>query len=101
MSMAEPMEQHTLLSEAETYLRRFHHEHGTVDRIRPRLRAIRREVAQTGTYRHTAEELAYGAQVAWRNSNCCIGRLHWWSLPGARRVGLRLAMCRLVQAARP
>ncbi|MEV6782636.1 nitric oxide synthase oxygenase, partial [Streptomyces sp. NPDC051098] len=23
-------------------------------------------------YRHTADELAYGARVAWRNSNRCI-----------------------------
>ena len=46
----------------------------------PRLREIRREIRQTGSYRHTPEELAFGARVAWRNSNRCIGRLYWRSL---------------------
>jgi nitric-oxide synthase len=46
----------------------------------PRLREIRREISLTGTYRHTAEELEFGARVAWRNSSRCIGRLYWKSL---------------------
>ena len=33
-----------------------------------------------GFYQHTAEELEYGAKLAWRNSNRCIGRLSWQSL---------------------
>ena len=33
-----------------------------------------------GTYRHTSAELAFAAQVAWRNSARCIGRLYWRSL---------------------
>jgi nitric-oxide synthase, bacterial len=45
-----------------------------------RLRQVRDEIAATGTYRHTPAELAYGAQVAWRNSARCIGRLYWQSL---------------------
>jgi nitric-oxide synthase, bacterial len=46
----------------------------------PRLREIRREISLTGTYRHTADELEFGARVAWRNSSRCIGRLYWKSL---------------------
>ena len=38
---------------------------------------VEREVRTTGTYTHTYEELAYGAQVAWRNSGKCIGRIAW------------------------
>lgn len=38
---------------------------------------IEREVRATGTYTHTAEELTYGAQVAWRNAAKCIGRIAW------------------------
>ncbi|MFD2935675.1 nitric oxide synthase oxygenase [Spirosoma flavum] len=38
---------------------------------------IKREVLATGTYTHTYEELAYGAQLAWRNSAKCIGRISW------------------------
>ena len=39
-----------------------------------------KEIKQTGTYIPTTEELIFGARVAWRNSNKCIGRLFWQSL---------------------
>jgi nitric-oxide synthase len=45
-----------------------------------RLRQMRTEIRQTGTYVHTPQELAFGAKVAWRNANRCIGRLYWRSL---------------------
>ncbi|WP_327358980.1 nitric oxide synthase oxygenase [Streptomyces sp. NBC_01304] len=45
-----------------------------------RTEVIRAEIDATGTYRHTAEELTFGARVAWRNANRCIGRLYWRSL---------------------
>ena len=35
------------------------------------------EVGATGSYHHTAEELQYGCQVAWRNSVKSIGRINW------------------------
>ncbi|MBC8152862.1 MAG: nitric oxide synthase oxygenase [Bacteroidetes bacterium] len=38
---------------------------------------IEREIHATGTYTHTYEELAYGAQLAWRNAGKCIGRVSW------------------------
>lgn len=38
---------------------------------------IQEEVQATGTYTHTYEELAYGAQLAWRNASKCIGRIQW------------------------
>ena len=38
---------------------------------------IVREVKATGVYTHTYEELAYGAQLAWRNSPKCIARISW------------------------
>lgn len=50
------------------------------DRFETRLAEVRAEIMETGTYRHTAAELAYGARVAWRNSARCIGRLYWRSL---------------------
>ncbi|WP_410638999.1 nitric oxide synthase oxygenase [Amycolatopsis sp. lyj-346] len=49
-------------------------------RFETRLAAVRAEIQETGTYRHTPAELAYGARVAWRNSARCIGRLYWRSL---------------------
>lgn len=35
---------------------------------------------EDGTYTLSTEEIIFGAQVAWRNSNKCIGRLFWQSL---------------------
>ncbi|MFI5607910.1 nitric oxide synthase oxygenase [Amycolatopsis sp. NPDC051903] len=49
-------------------------------RVDDRLAQIKEEIAETGSYRHTQAELAYGARVAWRNSARCIGRLYWRSL---------------------
>ncbi|MBN4004697.1 nitric oxide synthase oxygenase [Nostoc sp. LPT] len=38
---------------------------------------IQQEVKATGIYTHTYEELAYGAQLAWRNASKCIARIQW------------------------
>ncbi len=38
------------------------------------------QVESEGEYNPTTEELIFGARVAWRNSNKCIGRLFWQSL---------------------
>ncbi len=42
-----------------------------------RLTQINDQIKGHGTYNHTYQELEYGAKVAWRNSNRCIGRLFW------------------------
>ncbi|MGL5808660.1 MAG: nitric oxide synthase oxygenase [Nocardioides sp.] len=65
---------------AEEFLVLFHAESPQAGPIEPRLAAVLREIDGTGTYRHTAEELAFGARVAWRNNARCIGRLYWQSL---------------------
>src|SRR5256885_17266108 len=64
----------SLLVSAERFITMFHSENraGPPDR---RLRHVRHEIEATGTYRHTAAELEFGARVAWRNSSRCIGRL--------------------------
>jgi len=38
------------------------------------------QIKTAGEYIPTTEELIFGARVAWRNSNKCIGRLFWQSL---------------------
>lgn len=48
--------------------------------ISKRITEIEKEINRTGTYTHTYEELNYGAKMAWRNSNRCVGRLFWESL---------------------
>ncbi|MYL51302.1 nitric oxide synthase [Halobacillus litoralis] len=68
-----------LYKKAEAFVRQYHQEQqlsGTDDR----LKEIEQEISETGSYTHTYQELEYGAKVAWRNSNRCIGRLFWNSL---------------------
>jgi nitric-oxide synthase len=65
--------------QAIDFLRQFHQESEGFDLGR-RLIQVEREIAETGTYRHTVEELAFGARVAWRNQPRCIVRLMWKSL---------------------
>lgn len=67
-------------AEAEEFLHLFHREHSAAEELPARLAAVRAEIAATGTYTHTPDELAFGARVAWRNSSRCIGRLYWRSL---------------------
>ncbi|UED85501.1 nitric oxide synthase oxygenase [Streptomyces profundus] len=67
--------------EAEDFLRRFHTEQPEQPVALPmRLRQVREQLEQYGTYRHTRAELEFGARVAWRNASRCIGRLYWKSL---------------------
>lgn len=67
--------------EAVAFLREFARETGQskseeLARRRCALSALRK----TGHYDHTAEELAFGARLAWRNHARCIGRIWWKSL---------------------
>ncbi|GAA2340894.1 nitric oxide synthase oxygenase [Streptomyces kunmingensis] len=57
-----------------------HHAEEELGDPAPRLAEIDAELAATGTYTHTSRELVFGARVAWRNANRCIGRLYWRSL---------------------
>ena len=68
-----------LLRAAAEFLTLHHTEERLGDPGR-RIAAAHAEIAATGTYRHTTQELVFGARVAWRNANRCIGRLYWRSL---------------------
>ena len=67
-------------SEAEDFLRRCYTENPRLGPVEPRLAIVRAQIAATGAYVHTTDELGYGAKLAWRNSSRCIGRLYWRSL---------------------
>ncbi|MFI5758573.1 nitric oxide synthase oxygenase [Streptomyces sp. NPDC051569] len=69
-----------LWREAEEFIRKHRHEEPGLGSPGGRLRAVRKEIRDTGTYRHTSAELTFGARLAWRNSNRCIGRLYWRTL---------------------
>lgn len=64
---------------AAEFVRRHHVEERLGDPAR-RLAEVAAELAATGTYTHSQQELVFGARVAWRNANRCIGRLYWQSL---------------------
>jgi len=59
--------------------------------LEKRLDQVQVEILQTGTYRLTEKELSYGAKLAWRNSNRCMGRLFWKTLKVRDRRTLRSA----------
>ncbi|EDX83393.1 Nitric oxide synthase, oxygenase domain protein [Synechococcus sp. PCC 7335] len=67
-----------LLKKAREYLDVIANEQAWEESDRERRwQEIKAEVQATGTYTHTYEELAYGAQLAWRNTSKCIGRIQW------------------------
>lgn len=69
------------IEEAIAFLRLFYGEHKLAEHeLVRRRREVVRDLRQDGFYRHTPEELAFGARVAWRNHSRCIGRLYWKSL---------------------
>ncbi len=67
-------------AEAEDFLRRCYLENPSLGPVEPRLAIVRAQIAATGSYVQTPDELGYGAKMAWRNASRCIGRLYWRSL---------------------
>jgi nitric-oxide synthase, bacterial len=67
-------------AEAEDFLRRCYLENPRLGPVEPRLAVVRAQIAATGGYVHTTEELTHGARMAWRNASRCVGRLYWRSL---------------------
>jgi nitric-oxide synthase len=57
-------------------------QHSTLTDAEWRLRVqnVISEIAETGTYVHTSEELTVGARLAWRHNTRCIGKLYWRGL---------------------
>ncbi|MCG7339892.1 nitric oxide synthase oxygenase [Staphylococcus sp. ACRSN] len=70
-----------MLKEATTFIKTMYTELNYSDTVlRQRLTEVTNAINTKGTYEHTVEELTYGAKMAWRNSNRCIGRFFWDSL---------------------
>ncbi|MER5635331.1 nitric oxide synthase oxygenase [Kitasatospora sp. NPDC002227] len=73
-------DEHPLVGPAVAFVRQYHQELPGAGDAAPRVREVLAEIERTGSYRHTPQELAFGARVAWRNAARCIGRLYWRSL---------------------
>lgn len=83
--MEKPAEQFrvNLLTQAKDFLSEMAGDSGTAlspEDAKSRWQSIEEDIHSKGTYVHTQEELAFGAKLAWRNSNRCIGRHMWRSL---------------------
>ncbi|MEU7527690.1 nitric oxide synthase oxygenase [Saccharothrix sp. NPDC042600] len=65
---------------AEAFVRQYFRECLPGEAPRRRVRQVLDEIAATGTYTHTPEELVFGTKAAWRNAPRCLGRLYWQSL---------------------
>lgn len=78
-------------SVAEEFLRAYHESHPRAGSITARLAEMRAEVGDTGTYRHTPGELAYGSRLALRDSGWCISGVPWRRLKVRDLRGLRNA----------
>jgi sulfite reductase alpha subunit-like flavoprotein/nitric oxide synthase oxygenase domain/subunit/hemoglobin-like flavoprotein len=48
--------------------------------LQRRMLQVEQEIAASGTYSQTAQEIELGARLAWRNSAKCIGRISWNTL---------------------
>lgn len=64
--------------EAEQFFTQWAQESGICRRAR--LAQVQSQIATTGSYWQTTEELEWAAKLAWRNSDRCIGRLPWKTL---------------------
>lgn len=80
-AVAENTRRPELPGEVLDYLQLYEQECGYASgSYQQRVADVEAEIRQTGAYTQTAEELAYGAKVAWRNSSRCIGRVYWKTL---------------------
>ncbi len=67
-----------LLARAREFLTQIAEECGWPEEaLKRRLAEVEHEIAATGTYTHSFEELDFGAKLAWRNAPKCIGRYSW------------------------
>ena len=64
-----------MLNEAKKFLLQIQTEGASVAATRSV--EIHKEIHATGSYLMNEEELLWVAKLAWRNSEKCIGRLHW------------------------
>ncbi|ETT87435.1 nitric-oxide synthase [Viridibacillus arenosi FSL R5-213] len=70
-----------MLNEAIDFIKLYYSEtERSEEELVRRLVEVENDIQDNGYYEHTIDELRFGAQVGWRNSNKCIGRLFWQTL---------------------
>ena len=80
----------SLFDQAHEFLQQYYSE-SNLSGLEKRLDQVQVEILRDGTYRLTEKELSFGAKLAWRNSNRCMGRLFWKTLKVRDRRSLNSA----------
>ena len=80
----------SLFEKAQEFLQQYYSE-SNLSGLEKRLDQVQVEILRDGTYRLTEKELSFGAKLAWRNSNRCMGRLFWKTLKVRDRRSLSSA----------
>jgi len=80
----------SLFEQAHEFLQQYYSE-SNLSGLEKRLDQVQVEILRTGSYRLTEKELSFGAKLAWRNSNRCMGRLFWKTLKVRDRRSLSSA----------
>ncbi|XP_066457647.1 nitric oxide synthase, inducible-like [Eleutherodactylus coqui] len=77
-----PVPQDVLLPQAEEFINQYYQsfKEPQMENHLNRLEKVTKEIATTGTYQLTYDELVYAAKHAWRNAPRCIGRIQWNNL---------------------
>ncbi|MEM9715515.1 MAG: nitric oxide synthase oxygenase [Pseudomonadota bacterium] len=68
------------ISEGRVFLKQLAKERGKTDELAQRLIQFAKDTKCPPSKWYTADELSYGAQLAWRNSVRCVGRVFWRTL---------------------
>jgi nitric-oxide synthase len=65
---------------ALTFLRQMQGEYGDQGPSEARVAEVLAQIAATGSYEQTVQELVRGAKTAWRNTPRCLGKFYWTAL---------------------
>jgi nitric-oxide synthase len=66
--------------DALVFLRQMQREHGVQGPSDARVAEVLAQIAATGGYEQTTQELVWGAKIAWRNTPRCLGKFYWTAL---------------------
>lgn len=79
------------LEEARSFLDSFRREIEPELNVEKRFEVVRDELQRHGQWQLSNQELRYGARLAWRQAERCVGRLYWQGLELFDRRSLRSA----------
>lgn len=89
MPAAVEVGQHAPLAEARSFLDRYRRERMPELDLETRLAAVEADLLQRGQWHPSHAELSFGACLAWRQAERCVGRLYWQGLQLFDRRDLR------------